>query len=166
MKRLVVSLCDAVTSLAKFIMGCSVAAIVLITMAAVWWRYVLDSPLSWVEQVSNMIFIWIVFLGSAVLYRQNLHIGVDVVLAMLSKKTRAIWKWGLEILNMVFIGVLFVYSLILTIDVFPTTAGALDMSPAWYYMSAPISCVMMMLYFVEKIVDPARREPEGAAGEF
>jgi TRAP-type transport system small permease protein len=166
MKRFIVALCDKITDGAKFLLGACIAAIVLITLAAVWWRYVLGDPLSWVEQVSNMIFIWVVFVGSAVLYRQNLHIGVDVFLGMLSEKNRAIWKWVIEVGNLLFIVVLFIYSLKLTIDVMPNTAGALDITPAYYYAAAPFACLMMMLYFVEKIVDPSKRMPYGEAGEF
>lgn len=166
MKRLIIGLSERVTHLATLVLGSCVAAIVLITLAAVWQRYVADNPLSWVEQVSNMLFIWIVFIGSAVLYRQNLHIGVDAFLMSLSEKNRAIWKWVIEGCNLTFIVILFVYSLKLTIDVSGNTAGALDISPAYYYASAPVSCAMMMLYFLEKIVDPYKREPIGGAGEF
>ncbi len=164
MTRFIVFLSDKVTDVAKFLLGACIAAIVLVTVAAVLWRYVLDNPLSWIEQVSNMIFIWVVFIGSAVLYRQNLHIGVDMFLDMLSEKNRAIWKWVIELGNLFFIVVLFVCSLKLTIDVLPNTAGALDISPAYYYASAPIACLMMMLYFLEKVVDPAKRVPFGEAG--
>jgi TRAP-type transport system small permease protein len=163
---LIIRLSDAVTALAKLVLGGSIAAIVLITLAAVFWRYVLDAPLSWIEQVSTMIFVWIIFLGSAVLYRQNLHIGVDAFLFMLNERNRAIWKWVIEVLNLTFIVVLFIFSLKLTIDVMDNTAGALDISPAYYYASAPVSCLMMMLFFIEKIVDPRKREPLGEAGEF
>jgi TRAP-type transport system small permease protein len=166
MTHLIVRLCDVVTEAAKLLLGGCIAAIVLITLGAVIFRYVLDSPLSWVEQVSNMIFIWIIFTGSAVLYRQNLHIGVDMFLFMLNEKHRAVWKWVIECLNLTFIVILFIYSLKLTLDVSSNTAGALDISPAYYYIAAPVSCLMMMLFFIEKIVDPAKRVPLGEAGEF
>ncbi len=166
MARLIIRLSDAVTAAAKFLLGGCIAAIVLITICAVFWRYALDRPLSWVEQVSTMIFVWVIFLGSAVLYRQNLHIGVDAFLLMLSETNRAIWKWVIECLNLTFIVILFAYSLKLTIAVLGNTAGALDISPAYYYASAPVSCLMMMLFFLEKIVDPTKREPLGEAGEF
>jgi TRAP-type transport system small permease protein len=166
MARLIVRLSDAVIAAAKLLLGGCIAAIVLITLCAVVWRYVLDNPLSWVEQVSTMIFVWVIFLGSAVLYRQNLHIGVDAFLFMLNEKHRTIWKWVIEGANLTFIVILFIYSLKLTIDVLGNTAGALDISPAYYYASAPVSCLMMMLFFVEKIVDPTKRQPMGEAGEF
>lgn len=166
MKRLIVGICGRVTQLAHLVMGLSVVAIVLITLAAVWWRYVLDSPISWIEQVSNILFIWIVFLGTAVLYRQNLHIGVDFLLGMVGERSRRIWKWAIDVANLVFIVVLFVTSLQLSIDVIPNTYGALDLSPAWFYFSAPVACGMMMLFFLEKLVDPSKRIPFGEAGEF
>lgn len=166
MKTLIVAICDRLTDIAKAFIGSCIAAIVLITLAAVWQRYVADNALSWVEQVSNMLFIWVVFIGSAVLYRQNLHIGVDAFLMSLGERNRAIWKWVIECLNLTFIVVLFVASTKLTYDVSGNTAGALDISPAYYYISAPISCLMMMIYFIEKIVDPSKRVPVGEVGEF
>ncbi len=166
MKTIIIRACDVMTEAAKALLGACIAAIVLITLAAVWQRYVMDNPLSWVEQVSNMIFIWVVFIGAAVLYRQNLHIGVDAFLMALNEKNRAIWKWVIEVMNLSFIVILFIYSLRLTIQVMDNTNGALEISPAWYYVSAPISCVMMMIYFIEKIVDPRRRLPDGEVGEF
>lgn len=166
MKTIIVAICDRMTELAKVILGSCIAAIVLITLAAVWQRYVADNALSWVEQVSNMLFIWVVFIGSAVLYRQNLHIGVDAFLYYLKEQHRPIWKWCIELLNLTFIIILFVYSLKLTIDVSGNTAGALEISPAYYYAAAPVACAMMMLYFIEKVVDPSKRLPVGDAGEF
>ena len=166
MAQLIIRLSDIVSAVARIVLGSCIAIIVIITLGAVVWRYVLDNPLSWVEQISTMLFIWVIFLGSAILYRQNLHIGVDAFLFMLDEKKRATWKWVIECANLTFIVILFVYSLKLTISVLDNTAGALDISPAYYYASAPVSCLMMMLFFVEKIVDPSKRVPVGEAGEF
>lgn len=158
--------CDLVTEAGKVAIGTAMAAIVLITLAAVWWRYVLNAPISWIEQVSNMLFIWMTFVGAAILYRQHLHIAVDMFIGMLPSRLKTAGYWTIELLNLVFIVTLFVSSLKLSIDVLPNTTGALDITPAWYYFSAPISCAMMMLYFVEKILDPSKREPTGVAGDF
>ncbi len=164
--RALTRLCDAVTETAKVLLGLCMGAIVLITVGAVWWRYVLNAPVAWIEQVSNMLFIWIVFVGAAVLYRQQLHIAVDVFIRMLPDRLLGIAFWMIELANLTFIVILFAYSLKLSIDVLGNTTGALDITPAWYYFSAPVACAMMMLFFVEKVFDPSRRVPTGAAGEF
>ncbi len=166
MKSFIVKLSDVVTEVAKAALGACVAAIVLITLAAVWWRYVVNAPIAWIEQVSNILFIWITFVGAAVLYRQKLHIGVDMFIGMLNGRAHQVMFWVIELANLTFIVVLFVYSVRLSIDVLPNTYGALDITPAWFYVSAPVACAMMMLYFVEKIVDPSKRQPEGVAGDF
>lgn len=166
MTAIIGKLSDWVTEAAKIVLGVCVAAIVLITLAAVWWRYVINSPISWIEQVSNILFIWITFIGAAVLYRQKLHIGVDMFMDMLKGRAKEVMFWVIEIGNMIFVGVLFVFSMKLSIDVLPNTYGALDISPAWFYFSAPVACAMMMLYFLEKIVDPSKRRPEGSVGDF
>ena len=86
MKALIGRLSDGITEIAKFALGLCVAAIVLITLASVWWRYVINAPIAWIEQVSNILFIWITFIGAAVLYRQKLHIGVDMFIGMLTRR--------------------------------------------------------------------------------
>lgn len=68
--------------------------------------------------------------------------------------------------QILFIVILFIYSLKLSIDVLDNTTGALDITPAWYYFSAPVASAMMVLYFFEKIFDPDKRVPHGQAGEF
>jgi TRAP-type transport system small permease protein len=166
MTPFVIRLSDLVTEVAKAMLGACVALIVLITLAAVWWRYVLAAPISWIEQVSNILFIWITFVGAAVLYRQKLHIGVDMLLEALQGRARTAMFWAIELANLVFILVLFGYSMKLSIDVLPNTYGALDITPAWFYFSAPVACAMMALYFFEKILDPSKRGPQGSAGEF
>jgi TRAP-type C4-dicarboxylate transport system permease small subunit len=159
-------LCDLVTKAAEFLIGTCMAAIVLITLGAVWWRYVLNSPIAWIEQVSNMLFIWIVFVGAAILYRQKLHIAVDMFMEMLPRRWQPFIFWAIELMNLWFIVVLFGASLKLSIDVLPNTTGALDITPAYYYLSAPVACALMILYFVEKIFDPSKRVPTGTVGDF
>lgn len=166
MTRAYLRFCDLITEAGKAAIALAMAAIVLVTLAAVWWRYVLNSPISWIEQVSNMLFIWMVFVGAAILYRQKLHIAVDFALAWVPDRLKEAANWAIEGMNLAFILVLFWSSLTLAIDVLPNTTGALDITPAWYYFSAPVACAMMVLYFVEKILDPTKRVPAGTAGDF
>ncbi len=96
MKAVIGSLSNTVTEIAKFVLGLCVAAIVLITLAAVWWRYVVNAPIARIEQVSNILFIWITFIGAAVLYRQKLHIGVDMFIGMLKGRAQQVMFWVIE----------------------------------------------------------------------
>ena len=54
------------------------ASIVLLTLAQVLFRYVLNSPLGWSEELSRYAFVWVTFVGAAVLLRRrDGHPAVD-----------------------------------------------------------------------------------------
>jgi len=68
----------AVTALFMSIFGLYAMQIVL--------RYFVGTTWLWVPDVIRLMFVWLVFLGAAVLYAVNGHMMVDVLVERLSKK--------------------------------------------------------------------------------
>ena len=157
MAALLTKSCDLIAWAAKVFIGALVGAIVVITLASVWWRYVLNAPLAWPEQVSRILFVWITFVGAAVLYRERLHVAIDMFMAPLPRATRRAVGWAIELLILAFNFVLLLYGLKLSVDTLGQTFGALDISPASFYFAAPVAAGMMILYFLERISTSARR---------
>ena len=148
---------ELVVRIAKFALGVLTGAIVAVTLAAVWWRYALNAPLSWTEQVCRIFFVWMTFLGAAVLYRERLHVAIDMFVLMLPRPARIAVLWIVEGLILVFNLVLLTYGTKLSVDTLGQTFGALDISPATFYFAAPVAGAMMILFFVELLVVPSRR---------
>lgn len=159
MVKVLSAICDGVTWVVSSLLGVLIGAIVLITLAAVWWRYVINDPISWTEQVSRILFVWVTFLGAAVLYREKSHITIDMFLEMIPQPFKAWMVWLIELGMLLFVVVLFVYGLKLSLDTLSQTYGALDISPASFYFAAPVSAAMMFLFFIERLVDPSKRGP-------
>lgn len=155
--------CNLTTRLACVALGLLITAIVVIAMAAVWWRYVVNDPMAWSEQVSRILFVWMTFLGAAVLYRQRLHIAIDMIVLALPAPIQRILYWTAEIGVLVFILVFFVFGLKLSLDTWDNTYGALDITPATFYLAAPASAALMILFFIEKMLDPTLRQPTPSA---
>jgi len=151
------AICDLITRIAKLMIGALVGAIVVITLAAVWWRYVINAPLAWPEQVSRIMFVWVTFVGAAVLYRERLHVAIDMFVAALPHTARRILGWGVELTILAFNLVLLIFGLKLSIDTPDQTFGALDITPASFYFAAPVAATMMILYFIESIATSDRR---------
>src|SRR5215207_5529549 len=59
--------------------GTLLAATVVIALTQVFWRYVLNDSLSWPEEMARWAFVWLVFLGSAMLTRRGGHITIDLL---------------------------------------------------------------------------------------
>ena len=93
LRGLVGKISSLAESICCFLIGLFIAAIVLITLVSVWYRYVLDNPLSWTEQICGILFVWITFLGSAVLYRRVLHIAIDMLLVLMPASARVFFYW-------------------------------------------------------------------------
>lgn len=55
------------------------AVVATLVCAAVVFRYVLDDPLTWSEELIILLFGWMVFLGIANAFRARTHIIIDVV---------------------------------------------------------------------------------------
>jgi TRAP-type transport system small permease protein len=157
MAALLTKSCDLIAWAAKVFIGALVGAIVVITLASVWWRYVLNAPLAWPEQVSRILFVWITFVGAAVLYRERLHVAIDMFMALLPRGARRAVGWAIELLILAFNFVLLLYGLKLSVDTLGQTFGALDITPASFYFAAPVAAGMMILYFLERISTSARR---------
>jgi TRAP-type C4-dicarboxylate transport system permease small subunit len=151
------AICDLITRVAKLFIGALVGAIVVITLAAVWWRYVINAPLAWPEQVSLIMFVWVTFIGAAVLYRERLHVAIDMFVAVLPQAGRRIFGWAVELAILAFNIILLIFGLKLSLDTLDQTFGALDITPASFYFAAPVAAAMMILYFIEGIATRDRR---------
>ena len=51
-------------------------------------RYLFNSGITWAEEASRYLFIWLIFLGAIVASRENAHLGVDMLVSRLSVKDR------------------------------------------------------------------------------
>ena len=49
-------------------------------------RYFFNSGLTWAEEASRYLFIWLIFLGAIVAHQENVHLGVDTLVMKLSAK--------------------------------------------------------------------------------
>jgi TRAP-type transport system small permease protein len=154
-------LSNALELVGRWIVGGTVLAIVLITIAAVWYRYGLDAPLSWTEQVSRILFVWSVFVGAALLYRRSLHIVIDLFLVMLPEAMQRV-VWHINNVLMLFAAVMIVYfGTQITLGTLDQTFGALEITPATFYAAAPFCGLLILVFWIEKQVDPSTRVPWG-----
>jgi TRAP-type transport system small permease protein len=69
------SLLDAVVDWLSILL---LLAIVVLSFVAVLSRYLLNDSLTWSEELTRYLFIWVVFLGSAICVRMRAHIVVDL----------------------------------------------------------------------------------------
>src|SRR5262245_1680277 len=77
--------------------GSLLAATVIICLIQVFCRYVLNNSLSWPEEMARWAFVWLVFVGSAMLTRRSGHIAIDLLPRALSPRGRAVHAVAVKI---------------------------------------------------------------------
>ena len=68
----------------EFLIAVLLGLMTLVTFANVVTRYVFNSNLLWALETTVFLFAWMVLLGTSYALKKNAHLGVDVVLALLS----------------------------------------------------------------------------------
>ena len=63
---------------------------IVVTLAQVFFRYVLNASLSWPEELARWAFVWTVFVGMAIGVHRNSHIAIDLLRRKLSDRWQSI----------------------------------------------------------------------------
>lgn len=82
-------LLDGLDAVLETVAGALLAATVVIALIQVFYRYVLNDSLPWPEEVARWAFVWLVFLGGALVARRGGHIIIDMVPLMLGARALA-----------------------------------------------------------------------------
>lgn len=137
------------------------AATVLIILAQVFFRYLLDQPLSWSNEAATDLLVYVAFVGFAIGVRDNAHVALNLFEARLSVRPRRILRIGeLLILGgvLVCVGIGGVAYMIEQHDVVSPVG-----IPLWAaFLPLPLGAVLGSVHLVVEIVALLRgAEPPG-----
>ena len=70
---------DIIQKIYKILMIIAMAVLTVTIIASVIWRYVLENPIVWAEQLSSFLFVWAIMLGIPIYYREGLATCLDLL---------------------------------------------------------------------------------------
>lgn len=128
-----------------------IAAITFLVFASAIARTV-KHPINWAQDISLLLFAWVVFLGADMALRKADYVRVDMVIskfpAMIQKGLYYLWY----IVAIVFLGMLTRYGIPLSIENSKRLFQTLGISYSWATISVPIGSVLMIITIVIKLV--------------
>ncbi len=81
------------------ICGTTLMICVILVNLNVIFRYFLNNPIKWTDEVVSSLFIWTVFMGSAYAHRKHAHLGVDIVVNLIHGNARKTIELVMDILQ-------------------------------------------------------------------
>jgi TRAP-type transport system small permease protein len=125
------------------LVGVALAAMVLLTLMQIVWRYFFSAAFVWVEEASVMILIAATWLGIAYLWLERRHIDVDLFTRDLPLSARRRFDRVADLIAIV-VGAAIVYLGVLTVR---ANAGlqiaALDLDTAWKYLPVVVGGALL-----------------------
>ncbi|PRO70482.1 TRAP transporter small permease [Alteromonas gracilis] len=137
--------------------GTLIVAMISILLTVIWQvvsRYVLKDPASITEELSRFILIWIGILGAAYAYRQNAHLGFNLIVERQSRKVKRLLLTCVEIIVIIFCVLVMVYGgselVSLTLELEQISA-ALGIKMGLIYSVLPLSGALIIAYALVNI---------------
>jgi TRAP-type transport system small permease protein len=136
---------------------CLVALLGLVsTIVAI--RFFPFISLGWEDEVVELAFAWMVFLGSAAVWRNHEHIAIDFIpQALAGSRAGRILEIAVGVLALGFLAVLTWYGLRLAWQARGNTSPMLILPVPMWYAAVPVAGAIMIGYTLVRIVKVLRR---------
>lgn len=132
------------------------AAMVVVISAQVYFRFILNDPLSWSEEAGRYLFVWISFMGAAAGVRYQVHLGIDLLDKILSPQQ---YKWVVVVMNLIiqiFLLVIIYWGFTILGVIKFQESPSMHISMRYPYMAVPVGAVFMFINSVRIMVSAMR----------
>jgi TRAP-type C4-dicarboxylate transport system permease small subunit len=119
---------------------------VIVTALQIFFRYVLNRPFFWAEEVAQLLFLWLIYLGSILALRFDKHLVVDLLYVALPPNLRRIVDLVIKSLMGLFLVILTKEGFGLVISEMASVTAALELPEGVVYLIVPISGILMLFY--------------------
>lgn len=132
------------------------AAMALSMAVNVFCRFVLNFSISWADELSQSLMLWLTFIGAAAVLRDHGHYAFTYLDSVFRGKMRTAYSLVNRILTFVAICLLLFWSVQVTEGITKWIMPALNVNRVWVYGACPVGCVLMIVYSVQDIVGGLR----------
>ncbi len=133
------------------------AAMSLIVAGNVFFRFILNSSLSWADELAQILLVWLTFIGAALAVKERSHYVLNFLTEKLKGNAqRAVWVLQ-QALTLLSIIILLYFSAIVTWEIRFWVMPATEISRAFVYAACPLGCLLMLYYSVRNLLSDYKK---------
>lgn len=137
--------------LSSLLGGIAIGVLVIITTWSVITRYLLHSPLTWVEEASGLLLIWIIMIAAIACEARNEHLTIDLIEKVLSPKLKKILSIMISMISAGLLTVIAVQGLQLANNTAFRKTQILGVSYYWFNIAICIGAAGLILVTLLRI---------------
>ncbi|WP_298283311.1 TRAP transporter large permease subunit [Acidocella sp.] len=142
--------------LAELLAAALVVIEVAILLGGVVFRYVLDNPLVWTDELAEMLFLWLISLGAVIALRRAEHMSMSFLTDRLGPRPRALLARFASLCALVFIGIVAGPGLAYMRQQQAITTPALHIPGSWQIAGELFAFALMLVCATYKFLAGAR----------
>ena len=124
--------------------------ICIVMLTQVFSRYLFNAPLTWPEELSRYLFIWVVFLGAAIAFRHKAHLGMDFITERLPLNLKGYTERIVELIILGFlILIIYIAPQVLSVTRFQTSP-VLNLPMSYVYLAFPVAGGLMIIELIDR----------------
>ena len=137
------------------------AGLFLVTSAGIIFEQTAGNSLVWVEEINNLLFAWIIFLGAGAIARRGGHIGVDLIHSVVGPRGMYALQLLYAALALIVVFVMVWYGHQMAAFVGRSQSSLyLNISLYYYYLSVPAGGVIFGLMAIGTVLPGSPGKPD------
>lgn len=141
-----------IASAAKRLAAALLVAMLAVVMLQVVFRYGLNSPISWTEELSKTLMVWSAFLIAPFAYREGINVSIDLFIESWSPLVRRIMETLITLLILWIVVIFLRESIYLAERGMKVRASSLPVPVGLFYAILPISFGCLLLCVFERLL--------------
>ncbi len=118
---------------------------IFILLAGVIFRYVIDHPLVWTDELAEILFLWLVSLGAVIALRRGEHMRMTFVVGKLPAGAQSFLQRIAALVVLIFIGVIIVPGIPFMVQQQAITTPTLQIPGSWEIAGELVAFVMLFI---------------------
>ena len=141
---------DRITSLVCIVLILFMTAEVIV---AVFFRYALDAPIKWGEELARLLMVWAGLLGVSIALKDGEHIGLEVLVGRLTGRSLAGCNLIVHSLVGIFLVILLLWGINISIAAWGTFLPALQIKWTWSHLAVPVTAGIQLIHLGSMILN-------------
>lgn len=137
----------------EFIVTVLFAVSVILVIAQVFWRYVLGDPITWTNQISRALFVWMTYLGIPVLFSRNILMSFDLLQERVKGAANIFLRVGFRVIGLFFCICWFIFSWELCSKSVGLVFPGIAIPKNALYGAQNVCCALLFIVQVSQIVE-------------
>lgn len=125
----------------------------ILVLINIFMRYFLKTGIPWSEEVATGCFVWTVFIGAAAAFKENQHIGIDILVKYLSDDKKHLVKLFVDVLLVIVIAFITVLSIQYIFTSYTKPTPVLGVSSAYISSAIPVGFILMLMRSIQFLIN-------------